>query len=276
VGDDDPQVRTGDGDVFQQHRVGVFQRPGADEARPLVDVDRNAELFGPLEEANVARVLRIPVRIDRRALQAAEAEVIDVVRELLDAGRVVGIDRAPADEAALVLLHEPGDQLLVGANAAKGGDDAKNNDLVAAFGRREELLRPRVERIALLRRRACKVNIFRELHFGPLGLPGEFDKFVRKVVGVPHKVGVGVNEHAQCNSGGIQSTKHQISNNFKGNRSSNFPNRAGRVSLHFVMAASALFAIWCLGMGTSFRWSRDCIGRAQRIQSGTPFTRGHP
>jgi len=62
------------------------------------------------------------------------------VRELLDARRVVGIDRAPADEAIAVFLDKPGNQLLVGPNAAERGDNAENDDLVAGLGCLEELL----------------------------------------------------------------------------------------------------------------------------------------
>ena len=45
------------------------------------------------------RIGRIEVLVDRPELQAAQAEFLDAVRQLLDAGRVVRIDRAPADEA---------------------------------------------------------------------------------------------------------------------------------------------------------------------------------
>ena len=45
VGDDDPQIGAGDGNVFQLNRVGVLQRSRPHERCSLVNVHRNAQLM---------------------------------------------------------------------------------------------------------------------------------------------------------------------------------------------------------------------------------------
>ena len=40
VGNDNSQVRTGNGDVFQQDGIGIFQRPRSNKGSSLVNVDR--------------------------------------------------------------------------------------------------------------------------------------------------------------------------------------------------------------------------------------------
>ena len=63
------------------------------------------------------RILGIPVLIDRRAFQTTKAKLADVINELVDAVRVIGIDRTPADELVGMRPDKIGNQLLIGIGA---------------------------------------------------------------------------------------------------------------------------------------------------------------
>jgi hypothetical protein len=75
-----------------------------------MDVDRNAQRFGLLEEGQVFRIVRIPALLDRRTLESEQYRVVDVVLQLVHAAVVVGIDRTPAGKAVRVFLDEVRDQ----------------------------------------------------------------------------------------------------------------------------------------------------------------------
>src|SRR5215831_6404284 len=90
-------------------------------------------------------ILRIEILVDRPELQATQPQVLDAVLQLLDAGRVVGVDRAPADEAIGMMADEARDGLLRAADAGERRLDRKDDHLVAALGRLDELLRAAVE-----------------------------------------------------------------------------------------------------------------------------------
>src|SRR5215470_4832064 len=90
-------------------------------------------------------ILRVEILVDRAQLEAAQTEVLATVHQLLDAGRVVGVDRAPADEAVGMLADKGGDRFLRAADARERRLDGEDDHLVAAPGRLEELLRATVE-----------------------------------------------------------------------------------------------------------------------------------
>src|SRR5262249_41890420 len=124
-----------------------------------------------------------------------QPQVLDAVLQLLDAGRVVGIDRAPADEAVGVLADESGDGFLRAADSGEWRLDGKDDHLVAAPGRGKELFRPAVEIVLPARVIDGTVDVGREAHLRSLGGPGRLDKLLREVVRIPEQVRVDVNEH---------------------------------------------------------------------------------
>src|SRR5215813_773866 len=140
-------------------------------------------------------ILRIEILVDRPELQATQPQVLDAVLQLLDAGRVVGIDRAPADEAVGVLADESGDGFLRAADSGEWRLDGKDDHLVAAPGRGKELFRPAVEIVLPARVIDGTVDVGREAHLRSLGGPGRLDKLLREVVRIPEQVRVDVNEH---------------------------------------------------------------------------------
>ena len=91
-----------------------------------------------------------------------------------------------------MLLDEAGDQLLVGIDAAERSSNAKDDDPIGVLGGGEQLIGGRVEGILLLNIAAGEIHVRRKFHFGLLCLPGELDELVRKMVRIPHQVGVRV------------------------------------------------------------------------------------
>ena len=195
VGDDDPQVRARHGDILQLNRVGVLQRSWSDERCPLMDVDWDTQRLGLLEQRQVFRILGIPVLINRRTLQTAQSQIVDIVVQLLDAVRIVGIDRAPADETVRVLMDKLGDQFLVCVDATEWRLDAKHNHLVRFGCGVQKLFWPRIKRVGLRSVAARKIDVRRELHLRTLGLPRELNEFIGKMFRVPHQVGMGIKQH---------------------------------------------------------------------------------
>ena len=139
--------------------------------------------------------MRVEVLVNGPQLQAAEAQVLDAVREPLDAVRVVWVHRAPALETVRMLAHELGHRLLRAANPREGRLDGEDNNLVAAFGRLQKLLGPAVEVMLPAGVVHGAMHVRRQAHLRLFGGPGELDEFLGEMVGIPKQVGMDVYEH---------------------------------------------------------------------------------
>ena len=157
-----------------------------------MDVDGDAERLRFFKERQVAWILRIPVLVNRRAFQPAQAEVVDVMFQLLHAVGVVRIHRAPANEAVIVLLHEVGNQLLICLDATERRPDAEHDDSIHRGSGFEQLFGRRIESVFLRRVAPGKIHIFRESHLRPLRLQRKLHKLIGQMIRVPHQVGMRV------------------------------------------------------------------------------------
>src|SRR5437763_177543 len=108
-------------------------------------VDRDAQLLSLLEQRQMLRILRVEVLIDRTELQTTQPQVIDAVSELLDAGRVIGIDRTPAGKAIWVLSNKRGHGFLIATNAGEWRLNGEDDYLVAVLRRLQQLLGSAIE-----------------------------------------------------------------------------------------------------------------------------------
>ena len=138
------------------------------------------------------RVLRIEVLVDRRDLQSAQTEHVDVVFELFDGVFVVRIDGTPADESVRVFRNEAGDELLGHVHPAVGRLQSEHHHPVAVFGRLQQRFGRGIEGILVLVLVAGVVHVLGQPHLGLLGGVGEFHELIGHMVRVPHQVGMDV------------------------------------------------------------------------------------
>jgi len=141
------------------------------------------------------RIRRVEVLVDRAELEAAQAERLHVVDQLLDAVGVVRVDRAPAGEPVRVLAHEVGDQLLRHVDAGEGRSQAEDDHPVAVTRRLQQRLGPGVEGVLRVVVVTGEVDVGRQPQLRPLRRQRRADELLGEMIRVPAEVRVGVYEH---------------------------------------------------------------------------------